>query len=117
MLSGSNCRIIHGAIKTAKATINEEKGVFVTAEIIAVTAAAKIPANHTIPKPKKISCRLFKGRLTPIRESPKFACISAFQPRTPYCTPKATQKRMNRQPIIIIVQKIKILLLFNRRNT
>ena len=66
MLSGSNCRIIHGAIKTAKATINEEKGVFVTAEIIAVTAAAKIPANHTTPKPKKISCRLFRGRLTPI---------------------------------------------------
>lgn len=52
-LSGSNCRIIQGATKIAKATINEEKGVFVTAEIIAVTAAAKIPANHTIPKPKR----------------------------------------------------------------
>lgn len=83
VFSGNICRKIQGAINTAKATIKEENGLFVIEEIIAVMAAVKIPANHTIINPKKISCKLFMEISTPKSESPKFVCISAFQPSKP----------------------------------
>ena len=104
MLSGSKRRITQGAMKTAKARMKEEKGLLVSDEIIAVTAAVKIPANHTMPKPKRISCRLFRDRSASIRESPKFVCISAFHPRMPYRTPKAMQKRRNIPPMTAVVK-------------
>ena len=64
VFSGSNCRITQGAVNTAKATIREEKGLFVMAEIIAVIAVLKIAANHTMMNPKMMSCKLFKGNST-----------------------------------------------------